>query len=256
MNNQKLKISEETKKVFHVQINSGLLKFILSIPKVLSDEAHFLISQNGIEIISFDSGNTALVKINVDENVFESYKATKFRLDIDLVRINRILKIMKNTDLIDIRLDHNQLIFQVDQLKIKTSILYHKEMLDPNIDILKESGSIVLKVGVLKRILLISNDISDHIKLGIDTNKFELMSKNEVTFVEQKMKQQDVDKLECQNYHKSSYYIPTLLKLINCLPNESSLIRIRFGDCTLIRLDYDYKGIHLKFFLAPRMDEC
>lgn len=250
-------INKKSDRTLHAKINSKLFKNIIKIAALLSDTAKLLISPRGIEIIAVNDAMTAIAKLNIDEDVFEEYKATEFRIGLDLERIRKILDIAKTSELIDIRFNQNknQLTIAIDELMTRMGIIDLKHNPEVNPAILNECGYAVFKVDKLKRSLILSTDISESVLLGMDRDKFEVRTEQDVNAVELRMKSEDLAELESKAYYENFYQCSILRDLMLCFPS-GSLIAFRFGDNTPLQIDYgfNHQGTHLKFFLIPRIE--
>lgn len=245
------------KKIFQAKINPILFKIIIKIAALLTDTAQLIISPHGIEIVAVNDAMTASAKLNVKEDVFEEYKATEFRIGLDLDRIRKILEIAKGIESIDIKFNQNsnQLTIAIDELKVRMGIIDLKHTPQANPAILSEYGYTVFKVDKLKRSLILSTDISESVVLGMDRNKFEVRTEKDVNAVELRMKKEDLFELESKAYYENLYESSILRDLMQCLSSESA-IAIRFGDDTPLQIDYDfsYEGARFRFFLLPMIE--
>jgi len=249
----------EKKKQFHAQLDSKLLKTLIKIAELVTITARLSISPNGIELSAINPARSTIVKLNVNKKAFEEYKATNFDLGLDLIRVKRIVDIAKINESIDIKFDQkqNQILLAVDELKIRMPIMDLQDVANPNPMLLNEHGHAIFKVDKFKRGLILSEDISESVILGIDSNKFELRTEQNVDSVEFRLGKQDLVELESRVYFENMFPSKILKNLVQQLSDESS-IEIRFGDQTPLQIDYNfsYDGSHMKFFLVPMISEA
>jgi DNA polymerase III sliding clamp (beta) subunit (PCNA family) len=249
------KTNNDSKKVFHVKICATLLRILIRISSLLTKTATLYITPSGITISAIDDSQIAMVKLTVQNNAFEKYHATRFKLGLDLDRLKTIINLANPYEIIEMKYVQNRLFVSIEELQTRMGIIDLKNIPDINTAILNASGHSILKSDKLKRGLMASHDIVDSVVLGIDCNKFELRAEKDVNTVRLQLKKEDLIELESAAYFESIYSRKHLQDIIQCLPSES-LIRVQFGDRTPLKIDYEFpnEAGQMTYFLMPEVE--
>lgn len=252
----------QTKKdemIFNAKAKANVFKETIGVISPLVNEAKFKLTSKGISIQAVDPAHVAMAYLEIKDKAFEEYKASEMELGIDLDKLNSILRLASSDDIISLEYDEktNQLKISIGNLVRKMGLIDTAGMPDSKIPALELPAKMIIKVSELKKGIQASEQVSDHLALTIDKERFELTAEGDTDTVNLKLPKDLLIELKVSGSGKfrslfSIDYLSNMIKTVK----EDGEITIFLGSDNPARIEYsiaDKKG-HVTYLLAPRIE--
>ena len=160
-------------------VQSNAIRILFESLKDILTDVNLQISSNGIKIIAMDGSKVAVVHLKLDADKFEHFDCKKpIKAGINMASLHKILKIIKNNDIINFYIKENDSInlnIKIENTEKKTKIISVIKLLDIDEDILE-----IPNIEYDSVITMPSNDFQSYIRdLSIITNEIKIESKDE-----------------------------------------------------------------------------
>jgi proliferating cell nuclear antigen len=243
--------------MFKAEVKSEVLKELLAVVQTLVDEAKFDLSPDGISIKAVDPAHVAMVEMTLDAGAFEKYEADESELGIDIEKLGDVLKLAKAGEIIsmDLEDDKNRLIFHIDNITRRMSLVETAGMSEPKVPNLSLPSTIQLKARELSMGIRASESVSDHITLHASPDAFELVSEGDMDSVNLKLDKDQLELLECKESTKSLFSLDYFSNMIKSIDSDSS-VKLNLGTDYPVKLEFDFAEGNGKvtYLLAPRIE--
>ncbi|MFH1450397.1 MAG: proliferating cell nuclear antigen (pcna) [archaeon] len=246
-------------KKFKVVIQeSELLKDSITAVSNLLNEGVFKVTKNGLELISMDSANVAMVDMKFLSSAFSEFEVKEeVGIGINIIEFTNILKRAKPTDTITLELEDNTLhihfaggfnrAFKVPLLDLK------HETKTPKLDFPAEINirSMILEDGISDAEL-----ISDAVTLEADPDNFTMRTEGDSRRTELKLEKgnDSLVSLNAKDHVKSTFPLDYLRKMSKAA-KLADTVNIKLGNDYPMRMDFTViDKVRLGFVLAPRIE--
>jgi|ETN01SMinimDraft_4_1059930.scaffolds.fasta_scaffold24392_2 proliferating cell nuclear antigen len=246
-------------KKFKVVIKeSELLKDSITAVSNLLNEGVFKVTKNGLELVSMDSANVAMVDMKLLASAFSEFDVQEeVGIGINIIEFTNILKRAKASDTITLELEDNTLhinfaggfsrAFKVPLLDLK------HETKTPNLEFPVE---VQLRSGILEDGISDAELISDAVILEADPDNFTMRSEGDSRRTELKLEKgnDSLVNLTAKDHVKSTFPLDYLRKMSKAA-KLADTVNIKIGNDYPMRMDFTVVDkVQLGFVLAPRIE--
>jgi len=238
--------------------DSELLKDSITAVSNLLNEGVFKITKNGLELVSMDSANVAMVEMKLLASAFSEFEvAEDVGIGVNIIEFTNILKRAKTTDTITLELEDNTLhiglaggfsrAFKVPLLDLK------HEAKTPKLDFPAE---VELRSTILEDGISDAELISDAVTLEADPDNFTMRTEGDSRRTELKLEKGNASlvSLNAKDHVKSTFPLDYLRKMSKAARLADS-VTIKLGNDYPMRMDFTVVDkVQLGFVLAPRIE--
>ena len=257
-------MSANSNKIVEIKtVQSNAIRILFEALKDILTDVNLQFSNEGIKIISMDGSKQAVINLKLDANKFEKfYCMTPIRAGLNMTSLYKIIKSVKNSDIITMYITENdttKLHIEIENKEKKTNILTVLKLLDIDEDILDIPNIAFDTVKTMP-----SNDFQSYVReLSIITNKIKLESVNnsfslsgQGDFAKTKIVVGDSNNVELDNEHNASgtFHIKYLL-LFTKSTNLCTTVEIYLKNKFPLILVYNVANLgKLQYCLAPLIE--
>ena len=243
--------------MFKAQVKAEILKELLTVVQTLVDEAKFNLSKEGIRIKAVDPAHVAMVELTLDAGAFEKFEADESELGIDLERLGDVIKLARAEDIVSLDLDEdkNRLVFRVDNITRRMSLVETAGMSEPKVPNLTLPSTIKIKARELGMGIKASESVSDHISLSASSDGFELVSEGDTDTVNLKLSKDQLEVLDCPETTKSLFSLDYFSNMVKSI-NADATITLNLGTDYPVKMEFDFADGNgkVRYLLAPRIE--
>ncbi|MFW6040877.1 MAG: proliferating cell nuclear antigen (pcna) [Thermoplasmatota archaeon] len=243
--------------MLNAEIKSNILKDLVEIVETIVDEAKINIDKDGVSLKAVDPAHVAMVDLTLNKKAFESYKAEKTELGLNLSKIDQFLRLSGSDEIVilDHQEDENRLIMEVDNITQKMPLLDTAGMTDPNVPQLDLPITLKLEGRHLLKGVKASQNISDHISIMAGPEGFEIFSEEDQDMVRLSLTKDELIELNAQEQVRSLFALDYFSNMIKCVSSNTT-IDVSLGSDYPVKLEFDFAdgNGHVVFLLAPRIE--
>ncbi|MBS3175963.1 proliferating cell nuclear antigen (pcna) [Candidatus Woesearchaeota archaeon] len=236
------------------------LKESISIISDLVNEAHFKISNNGIELVAMDPANVAMVIFKLLPSCFSEYQVSKdVSIAINLANLKQILRRAKTNDMVTLEITQDnklQIQFKSNSIRTFSLPLIEMEEKEQRIPPLEFPVSVIMESARLTDAIEDVDIVADAVQLSVDNGSFVVSAEGDLSNAHIELKEDQQTKIvnDALEKVKSKYSIEYLKKMI-AGAKLAPQAEIRFSRDYPLRLDYKVVDrLLLSFILAPRVE--
>lgn len=243
--------------MFQAKIKAEVMKQAIGVVKALVDEAKVKLSKDGIKIKALDPALVALVEMTLNKSAFEEFNADEQEIGVDLERIEHIIDLGSEDDIVSIRLDEekSKLILNIVNITRRMPLIDTTGMSDPKTPSVILPVKIVIETAKLDIGIRASKSVSDHITIIVSPESFRLKSEGDADSVELEETKDNLIELNCKEQIKSLFSLDYFQKMIRSA-SKSNNITLFLGNDHPVKMEFDIAGGEGKviYFLAPRIE--
>lgn len=248
----------KTQLILKALIDASIFKDALSAVTVLVDEARLRITPQGLKLRAIDAANVAMVSMELDRDVFQSYQASEAELGLDLKKLMETLKLAGKGESLSLELEQNsnKLILGFGEFSYTLTLLdpthLRKEPSEPSLEL---PGCVVLSGIQFRRAIKAAESISDHLTLGIQAQKFYAEAKGETQGMRFELGKDmlvSITPAEVRS-HFSVDYLGDMSGPIS----RADLVKLEIGNDYPLKISFEFANgkCRLTYLLAPRIEE-
>ena len=233
------------------------LKDSISIISELVNETRIKITSDGIELISMDPANVAMIVFRLFPGVFTEYSVEKpVDIAVNLVNLKQILQRANANDALSLELLEGKLRVQLKSSSTRTFDLplieiEEKEQKMPD---LKFPVSIQTSSSVLNEAVGDAETVGESVSFSAEPGIFSMKSEGNMNTAAIEIKADDSTKIDAPEKASSKYSIEYLKKMISGSKLADS-VTLQFNKDYPLKLTYaEVDKVVLSFILAPRVD--
>jgi proliferating cell nuclear antigen len=240
-------------------IDAEIFKEAIESISALVPECRLHTTEAGISTRAVDTANVAMVSLELKKEAFDSYKATKSQLGIDLSKMKNIFNMAGKGDLISLELADNAQKMSVSVHGYHYSITLldtNTIRKDPNPPSINLPGKIIISGEDFNNAMKAAAVISDKIALGINPKDktFYLIAEGDTDHIRREFGKDELKALtpsEARSLFSLDY-----LKDMGKVMGKSAEVEIFLGIDHPVRFSFDIAGGngHVEYLLAPRIE--
>ena len=240
-------------------------KIVLAEPKYLREsinvvsnlinDAKVLVTQDKLTIIEMDPANVCMVCFELLSSACVEFQAIETKFNINIMNLKTILKNAKESDLIEIIKEENNLIIT---LKGKSIRKYEIKLPEE-----EQSSTTMPNLDFKTTVIMPSHILQDQIKemhtIGISAifeskkNLFELLTKDDSIKLTIPNKEEDNISIICVEESKTRYSLD-YLNIIAESKKVAPIVKLGFSNNYPLKVEYELTDkLSLKWILAPRI---
>ncbi len=244
--------------MFKAIVSAEVLQEALDSVSVLVDECKIHLDEDGLVIRAVDPANVGMVNLELSAKSFESYEADGELIGINLIRIDDIAGMAEAGQLIQLELNEEtrKLHIQMDGLEYTLALIDPDSIRqEPDLPDLDLPATIVLEGRDIDRAVKAADMVSDHIALGVNTDKetFYVDAEGDTDDVHFELTRDDLIDLTIGDAH-SLFSLDYLKDMNRAIPNNGE-ITLNLGEEFPVQIQYEIAEGHgnVVFMLAPRI---
>ena len=233
------------------------LKDSISIISELVNETRIKIGNEGLELISMDPANVAMVIFKLLPTAFAEYKVEQpADIAVNLTNLKQILRRANPTDILTLELAENKLRIQLKSSSTRTFNLpiidiEEKEQKAPE---LKFPISIQTRSALLNEAITDADVVAESVSFSAKQGMFSMHAEGDLNTAAIEIKEDENTKINVTEEAKSKYSVEYLKKMIEG-GKLADTVKIEFNKDYPLKLTYaTIDKLMLSFILAPRVD--
>ena len=243
--------------MFKAELKAETLKSLVYVVSTLVDEVKFCTHEDSVSMKAIDPAHIAMIKILIDKEAFVSYEADESEIGLDLDKVKSIIKLAAPSDIIMMEHDPDQgrLTMTIGNLVRRMSLVETNGMADPRVPQIEVSSSIRIPVEELQKGIRASESISDHLKLTLSPDCFELSCEGDIDLASLKVPASDKVVISSDVTVKSQYPLDFFSNIVKVIPGGTE-VELKFQDDYPVMVFFTLADghVHVNYLLAPRID--
>jgi proliferating cell nuclear antigen len=240
-------------------IDAEIFREAIDAISALVPECRLHTADNGISTRAVDTANVAMVSLELKKEAFDSFKATKSQLGVDISKMKNIFNMMGKGDLISLEFPENA---QKIQLSVHG---YHYSITlldtntirkDPNPPTINLPGKLTISGEDLNNAIKAAAVISDKIAIGINPKDqtFFMDAEGDTDHIRREFGKDELKSLSPDEAR--SLFSLDYLKDMGKVMSRAAEVEVFLGIDHPVRFSFDIAGGngHVDYLLAPRIE--
>jgi proliferating cell nuclear antigen len=240
-------------------IDAEIFREAIDAISALVPECRLHTAENGISTRAVDTANVAMVSLELKKEAFDSFKATKSQLGVDISKMKNIFNMMGKGDLISLELPENA---QKIQLSVHG---YHYSITlldtntirkDPNPPSINLPGKLTISGEDLNNAIKAAAVISDKIAIGINPKEqtFFMDAEGDTDHIRREFGKDELKSLSPSEAR--SLFSLDYLKDMGKVMSRAAEVEVFLGNDHPVRFSFDIAAGngHVEYLLAPRIE--
>jgi proliferating cell nuclear antigen len=240
-------------------IDADIFREAIDAISALVPECRLHTADNGISTRAVDTANVAMISLELKKEAFDSYKATKSQVGVDISKMKNIFNMMGKGDFISLELPENA---QKMQLSVHG---YHYSITlldtntirkDPNPPTISLPGKLTISGDDLNNAIKAAAVISDKIAIGINPKDetFYMIAEGDTDNIRREFGKDELKSLT-PNEARSLFSLD-YLKDMGKVMSRAAEVEIFLGLDHPVRFSFDIANGngHVEYLLAPRIE--
>ena len=245
--------------MLRVTANTSLMREIVDILSVLTEEAKMSWGEKGLTVNVVDGSTVALLSATISDACFETYEVEPVELGLELGKLRDLLTLAGPSDLVEIDYDDavGAVNVRVGEVHRILRGLDTGTMQDPQLPVLDFDSNAAISSEKFSRALRAAKFVGEIVDLKLDSKEMRISVQVEAgEGVNVHFEAGELSELVCPSETRGSYSLqfldPLTRKLAAGLTQD---VRVQFQDKYPLRLDWTSNdgGASWTYFLAPRV---
>ena len=245
--------------MLRVTASTSLMREIVDILSVLTEEAKMSWGEKGLTIKVVDGSHVALLSATISDACFETYEVEPVEIGLELGKLRDLLTLAGPSDLVEIDYDDavGAVNVRVGEVHRILRGLDTGTMQDPQLPVLDFDSNAAISSEKFSRALRAAKFVGEIVDLKLDSKEMRISVQVEAgEGVNVHFEAGELSELVCPSETRGSYSLqfldPLTRKLAAGLAQD---VRVRFQDKYPLRLDWTSNdgGASWTYFLAPRV---
>jgi proliferating cell nuclear antigen len=240
-------------------IDADIFREAIDAISALVPECRLHTADNGISTRAVDTANVAMISLELKKEAFDSYKATKSQVGIDISKMKNIFNMMGKGDFISLELPENAQKMQVSVHGYHYSITLldtNTIRKDPNPPTINLPGKLTISGDNLNNAIKAAAVISDKIAIGINPKDetFYMVAEGDTDNIRREFGKDELISLT-PNEARSLFSLD-YLKDMGKVMGRAAEVEIFLGLDHPVRFSFDIANGngHVEYLLAPRIE--
>jgi proliferating cell nuclear antigen len=240
-------------------IDADIFREAIDAISALVPECRLHTADNGISTRAVDTANVAMISLELKKEAFDSYKATKSQIGVDISKMKNIFNMMGKGDLISLELPENAQKMQLSVHGYQYSITLldtNTIRKDPNPPTINLPGKLTIAGDDLNNAIKAAAVISDKIAIGINPKDetFYMIADGDTDNIRREFGKDELKSLT-PNEARSLFSLD-YLKDMGKVMSRASEVEIFLGLDHPVRFSFDIANGngHVEYLLAPRIE--
>jgi proliferating cell nuclear antigen len=240
-------------------IDADIFREAIDAISALVPECRLHTADNGISTRAVDTANVAMISLELKKEAFDSYKATKSQVGVDISKMKNIFNMMGKGDLISLELPENAQKMQLSVHGYQYSITLldtNTIRKDPNPPTINLPGKLTISGDNLNNAIKAAAVISDKIAIGINPKDetFYMIAEGDTDNIRREFGKDELKSLT-PNEARSLFSLD-YLKDMGKVMSKAAEVEIFLGLDHPVRFSFDIANGngHVEYLLAPRIE--
>lgn len=240
-------------------IDADIFREAIDAISALVPECRLHTAENGISTRAVDTANVAMVSLELKKEAFDSYRATKSQLGVDISKMKNIFNIMGKGDLISLDLPENAQKIQVSVHGYQYSITLldtNTIRKDPNPPTINLPGKLAISGDDLNNAIKAAAVISDKIAMGINPKDqtFYMVAEGDTDNIRREFSKDELKSLTPNEVR--SLFSLDYLKDVGRVMSRAAEVEVYLGIDHPVRFSFEIANGngHVEYLLAPRIE--
>jgi proliferating cell nuclear antigen len=240
-------------------IDADIFREAIDAISALVPECRLHTADNGISTRAVDTANVAMISLELKKEAFDSYKATKSQVGVDISKMKNIFNMMGKGDFISLELPENAQKMQVSVHGYHYSITLldtNTIRKDPNPPTINLPGKLTISGDNLNNAIKAAAVISDKIAIGINPKDetFYMVAEGDTDNIRREFGKDELISLT-PNEARSLFSLD-YLKDMGKVMGRAAEVEIFLGLDHPVRFSFDIANGngHVEYLLAPRIE--
>jgi proliferating cell nuclear antigen len=240
-------------------IDADIFREAIDAISALVPECRLHTADNGISTRAVDTANVAMISLELKKEAFDSYKATKSQVGVDISKMKNIFNMMGKGDLISLELPENAQKMQLSVHGYQYSITLldtNTIRKDPNPPTINLPGKLTISGDNLNNAIKAAAVISDKIAIGINPKDetFYMIAEGDTDNIRREFGKDELKSLT-PNEARSLFSLD-YLKDMGKVMSRAAEVEIFLGLDHPVRFSFDIANGngHVEYLLAPRIE--
>jgi len=258
-------MQEETKKNMYLEakINVKDLRKILDAVCYFSEETNINVSQGKMNIKQVDQGHVCMINLDVKKELFEEYNASDFTVNMDIGKLNNLIKIARGGEMVTLKIDSkdgNFILVKFGVLERRLGFICNGDEKQTKVPDVFTTAKIGIRKRELEEFFKASMQIADHFKIIVDKETAELLTIDDDDKLSAKFtKGEKNEYLFGMTAEKKTTSMYSTDYAINCIraAKDDTPLNVSFGEDKPVNIEYELNEGSMKFryLIAPRIEE-
>jgi proliferating cell nuclear antigen len=240
-------------------IDADIFREAIDAISALVPECRLHTADNGISTRAVDTANVAMISLELKKEAFDSFKATKSQVGVDISKMKNIFNMMGKGDLISLELPENAQKMQLSVHGYQYSITLldtNTIRKDPNPPTINLPGKLTISGDDLNNAIKAAAVISDKIAIGINPKDetFYMIADGDTDSIRREFGKDELKSLT-PNEARSLFSLD-YLKDMGKVMSRAAEVEIFLGLDHPVRFSFDIANGngHVEYLLAPRIE--
>jgi proliferating cell nuclear antigen len=240
-------------------IDADIFREAIDAISALVPECRLHTADNGISTRAVDTANVAMISLELKKEAFDSFKATKSQVGVDISKMKNIFNMMGKGDLISLELPENAQKMQLSVHGYQYSITLldtNTIRKDPNPPTINLPGKLTISGDNLNNAIKAAAVISDKIAIGINPKDetFYMIAEGDTDNIRREFGKDELKSLT-PNEARSLFSLD-YLKDMGKVMSRAAEVEIFLGLDHPVRFSFDIANGngHVEYLLAPRIE--
>jgi proliferating cell nuclear antigen len=240
-------------------IDADIFREAIDAISALVPECRLHTAEGGISTRAVDTANVAMIALELKKEAFDSFKATKSQLGVDISKMKNIFNMMNKGDLISLDLADNAQKIQVSVHGYRYSITLldtNTIRKDPNPPTINLPGKLTISGEDLNNAIKAAAVISDKIAMGINPSEqtFFMVAEGDTDNIRREFGKDELKSLS--PIEARSLFSLDYLKDMGKVMSRAAEVEVFLGIDHPIRFSFDIANGngHVEYLLAPRIE--
>lgn len=240
-------------------IDADIFREAIDAISALVPECRLHTADSGLSTRAVDTANVAMVSLELKKEAFETYKATKSQLGVDISKMKNIFNMAGKGDMISLELAENAQKMQVSVHGYHYSITLldtNTIRKDPNPPTINLPGKLVIAGEDLNNAIKAAAVISDKIAMGINAKDqtFFMIAEGDTDNIRREFSKDELRSLS--GNESRSLFSLDYLKDMGKVMSRSPEVEVFLGIDHPVRFAFDIANGngHVEYLLAPRIE--
>jgi proliferating cell nuclear antigen len=240
-------------------IDADIFREAIDAISALVPECRLHTADNGISTRAVDTANVAMISLELKKEAFDSFKATKSQVGVDISKMKNIFNMMGKGDLISLELPENAQKMQLSVHGYQYSITLldtNTIRKDPNPPTINLPGKLTISGDNLNNAIKAAAVISDKIAIGINPKDetFYMIAEGDTDNIRREFGKDELKSLT-PNEARSLFSLD-YLKDMGKVMSKAAEVEIFLGLDHPVRFSFDIANGngHVEYLLAPRIE--
>jgi proliferating cell nuclear antigen len=245
--------------MFKATIDADVFREAIEAISALVPECRLHTAEDGILTRAVDTANVAMIALQLKKEAFDSFKATKSQMGVDITKMKNIFNMAGKGDLISLELAENaqKMAVSVHGYHYSITLLDTNTIRkDPNSPTINLPGKVVISGEDLNNAIKAAAVISDKIAMGINPKDqtFYMVAEGDTDHIQREFGKDELKSLT--PVETRSLFSLDYLKDMGRVMSRAAEIEISLGIDHPVRFSFDIAGGngHVEYLLAPRIE--